>query len=130
MNPRKSASYFLSSLLGNNSNVQNADIVAELNPKPRYLANKYQRSKIIPMTDLMRYQIRVRGHLSPRWTEWFDGLEITNLPNGDAVLTCALPDQAALYGVLNRVRDLGLILISLNCIDLNPSGIIEEVERE
>jgi hypothetical protein len=63
-------------------------------------------------------QIRVKGHLSEQWIEWFGGLEIENLPEGEAVLSGSLPDQTALYGVLNRMRDLGLALISLNCVDL------------
>ena len=63
-------------------------------------------------------QIRVKGHLSNQWVDWFSGLEIENQPDGQAVLSGPLPDQAALYGVLNRMRDLGLALVSLNCVDL------------
>ncbi len=54
----------------------------------------------------MIYQIRVQGHLSADWSAWFDGLTITNEPKGEAVLTGPLPDQAALYGVLNRLQTL------------------------
>jgi hypothetical protein len=53
------------------------------------------------------YQIRVQGHLSERWTTWFDGLKIENQPDGEAVLTGPLADQAALHGVLGQIRDLG-----------------------
>ncbi len=59
------------------------------------------------------YEIRVRGHLDGRWSDWFDGLEITNLKNGDALLSGHIVDQAALHGVLTRVRDLGLPLVAV-----------------
>ncbi len=71
------------------------------------------------MTDPIFCQIRVKGHLSDQWIDWFSGLEIENLPEGEAVLSGPLPDQAALYGVLNRMRDFGLALVSLHCVELN-----------
>ncbi len=60
------------------------------------------------------YRIRVKGHLSEQWVTWFAGLTLENLPDGDTVLAGRLPDQPALYGVLNLIRDIGLILISVN----------------
>jgi len=60
-----------------------------------------------------RYQIRVRGALDPHWSEWFDGMAVTYDANGDTLLTGLLADQAALYGVLHRIRDLGLILLAI-----------------
>jgi hypothetical protein len=63
------------------------------------------------------YQIRVHGHLSDERAEWFDGLTVENQPNGEAVLSGPVPDQAALHGLLIRVRDLGLPLLSVNCIE-------------
>jgi len=60
------------------------------------------------------YQIRVKGHLDEIWTTWFEGLTITNLEIGEALLSGRLPDQAALYGVLYQINNLGLILISVN----------------
>ena len=72
------------------------------------------------MTDPIFCQIRVKGHLSDQWVDWFGGLEIDNQPEGEAVLSGPLPDQAALYGVLNRMRDLGLALVSLNCVEFDP----------
>ena len=60
----------------------------------------------------MVYQIRVKGHLGPQWTDWFWGLTITQEGNGDTLLTGPVEDQAALYGLLRRVRDLGMPLIS------------------
>lgn len=59
------------------------------------------------------YHIRVRGHLHARWADWFDGLTITNEPNGEAVLAGLIVDQAALYGMLLKLLDLGLPLIAV-----------------
>ena len=59
------------------------------------------------------YRIRVRGQLGERWSEWFDGMQITNEANGEAVLVGRVADQAALHGLLIRVRDLGLPLIAV-----------------
>ncbi len=62
------------------------------------------------------YEIRVKGHLDDRWSEWFDGLKITNLENGEALLSGEIVDQAALHGVLAKVRDLGLPLVAVTCV--------------
>ncbi len=59
------------------------------------------------------YQIRVKGRLGPRWADWFAGLTITPEANGDTLLTGPVVDQAALHGLLRRVRDLGLPLLSV-----------------
>ncbi len=74
-----------------------------------------------PETDLDRpmvYQIRIKGQLGPQWTEWFEGLEITPDDNGNTLLTGPVVDQAALHGLLRRVRDLGLPLLSVMRVDL------------
>jgi hypothetical protein len=63
------------------------------------------------------YEIRVKGHLDGRWSEWFEGLEITNLENGEAMLSGDIVDQAALHGLLTRVRDLGLPLVGVRRLD-------------
>ena len=63
------------------------------------------------------YQIRLRGHLSDQWKNWFGGLTITLEEDGDTLLTGPVPDQAALFGLLKKVRDLGMQLISVNCVD-------------
>ncbi len=62
------------------------------------------------------YQIRVKGHLDDTWADWFVGLTISNLDNGEAKLSGYLPDQAALHGVLNRISSLGLTLVSVNTV--------------
>ncbi len=62
------------------------------------------------------YQIRIKGHLGPHWSDWFEGLTITLEANGDTLLTGPVADQAALYGVLRKVRDVGLPLRSVVCV--------------
>jgi hypothetical protein len=59
----------------------------------------------------MVYQIRIKGHLDRRWTDWFEGLTITLEDNGDTLLTGPVADQAALHGLLRKVRDLGMPLL-------------------
>jgi hypothetical protein len=59
----------------------------------------------------MTYQIRIKGHLGPGWTDWFEGLTITLEENGDTFLTGPVADQAALHGLLRKVRDLGMPLL-------------------
>ncbi len=59
------------------------------------------------------YQIRVKGHLDSHWSAWFDGMTITNQPDGKTVLTGPLVDQAALHGLLIKIRDLGLPLLAV-----------------
>jgi hypothetical protein len=69
-----------------------------------------------PKTDPGRpvtYQIRVRGHLGSQWADWFEGLAITLEDNGDTLLTGPVVDQAALHGLLKKVRDLGMPLVSV-----------------
>ncbi|MEM7133922.1 MAG: hypothetical protein AAF702_46940 [Chloroflexota bacterium] len=65
------------------------------------------------MNEQVVYRIRLRGHLGSQWSEWFDGLTITQQENGDTLLTGPVADQAALFGYLKKVRDLGMPLISL-----------------
>jgi hypothetical protein len=59
------------------------------------------------------YEIRVRGHLEPRWTSWFDGLTLTQDPDGTTVIRGEVADQAALHGLIQKVRDIGLPLVSV-----------------
>jgi hypothetical protein len=69
----------------------------------------------------MIYQIRVKGQLGPQWDDWFEGLAITQEEDGDTLLTGPIVDQAALYGLLKRVRDLGIPLVSVNRIPPGPA---------
>jgi hypothetical protein len=79
-------------------------MIDELHPKPEPDAT-------------MVYQIRVKGHLGPGWTDWFSGLAVTLEDNGDTVLTGPVADQAALHGLLRKVRDLGLPLRAVQCVE-------------
>lgn len=78
------------------------------------------------------YQIRVKSHLRSDWTDWFEGLTITLEDTGNTLLTGPVVDQAALYGVLKKVRDLGMLLISLNPVQLNDPhpGRAEKINEE
>ena len=83
---------------------------------------KVMSNKLNPKTDPgqpMIYQIRIKGHLGHQWTDWFEGLTITLEDNGDTLLTGPVVDQAALHGLLKKVRDLGMPLISVTV--LNPT---------
>jgi hypothetical protein len=62
------------------------------------------------------YQIRIKGHLGREWTDWFEGLTLTLEDNGETLLTSAVVDQAALHGLLRKVRDLGMPLLSVVCV--------------
>ncbi len=62
------------------------------------------------------YQIKLEGHLGSQWTAWFDGLTITKEDDGNTLLTGPVIDQAALHGLLRKVRDLGIPLLSVNQI--------------
>ena len=64
----------------------------------------------------MVYQIRIKGHLGREWADWFEGLTLTALDNGETLLTGAVVDQAALYGLLRKVRDVGMPLVSVVCV--------------
>jgi hypothetical protein len=63
------------------------------------------------------YQIRIKGHLGNAWTDWFDGLTIQLTDNGETLLTDPVVDQAALYGLLKKVRDVGMPLLSVMCVE-------------
>jgi hypothetical protein len=71
------------------------------------------------------YQIRIKGHLSHQWTEWFEGLTVTLEEGGNTLLTGPLIDQAALHGILKKVRDLGMPLLSVNSVGPGPQNTSE-----
>jgi len=71
----------------------------------------------------MVYQIRIKGHLGREWTNWFGGLTITLEEDGDTVLTGPVVDQAALHGLLKKVRDLGLPLVSVSSVEPGQADV-------
>jgi hypothetical protein len=77
----------------------------------------------------MVYQIRIKGHLSPQWTDWFEGLTITLEEGGDTLLTGTVVDQAALHGLLKKVRDLGTPLLSVNYVEPNERDMPEVKQK-
>jgi len=68
-----------------------------------------------------RYEIRLTGHLDARWAAWFDGLTVTHDADGTTVISGQIADQAALHGVLQRVRDMGMPLVSVTQVDDRPA---------
>lgn len=76
----------------------------------------------IDSSQAMVYQIKLQGHLHLQWADWFDGMHITLEDNGETLLTGPVVDQSALYGLLRKVRDLGLPLLSLNSIQAKATG--------
>jgi hypothetical protein len=70
------------------------------------------------VSDAGRYEICIRGHLGSRWATWFDGMTLTAMSDGTTVLEGPVVDQAALHGVLHKVRDTGLPLLSVNQVDI------------
>ncbi|HEU5486955.1 MAG TPA: hypothetical protein VFU98_18780 [Microlunatus sp.] len=67
------------------------------------------------------YQLRVTGHLDRRWSSWFGDLVLTHSDDGTTCLTGAIADQAELYGVLSKIRDLGVTLISVEAVDVTTT---------
>jgi hypothetical protein len=69
------------------------------------------------------YQIRIKGHLGSQWIDWFEGMTITLEEGGDMLLTGLVIDQAALYGLLKKVRDLGMALVSFSPVEPGSSDM-------
>ena len=68
------------------------------------------------------YEIRVQGHLDDRWTAWFDGLDLSRTDDGTTVLRGPVTDQAALHGLLRKLRDLGVPLVSVTRTEPGPDA--------
>lgn len=67
------------------------------------------------------FQIRIKGHLSEQWTDWFEGLTITLEEDGNTLLSGSVLDQSALHGILKKIRNLGIPLLSINSMDADPA---------
>ena len=90
--------------------------------------NRYRSCQRHPTPKLTKVnprsiEIRIKGHLGSQWTDWFEGLTITLEEDGDTLLTGPVIDQAALYGLLKKVRDLGMPLVSVNPVE-HGQGIV------
>jgi hypothetical protein len=72
------------------------------------------------------YEIKIKGYLDPRWSDWFGNLKLTHLEGNETLLSGLLPDQAALHGLLERIRDLNLTLLSVTRRD----SIIQDSKKE
>ena len=76
-----------------------------------------------------RYEIRLKGHLDTRWAAWFDGLSLTHASDGITIIHGPIADQAALHGLLQKVRDVGLPLVSVICVDPDPAKLPADEPR-
>lgn len=76
-----------------------------------------------------RYEIRLTGHLDPRWAVWFDGLNLSRENDGTTTLRGAIPDQAALHGLLQKIRDTGLPLVSVIRIETGSAEVPPDEPR-
>ncbi len=74
------------------------------------------------------YEIRLKGHLDDRWAAWFEGLTLTREQNGETLLTGPVADQAALHGLLRKVRDVGMPLLSLTRVRPDEAQAVEKGE--
>jgi hypothetical protein len=88
---------------------------ANPSPKGDRLASR-EHQRLLSAHEPAFYQIRVSGRLDSHWSEWFDGLTITYSESGYTNITGLIQDQAALYGILTRIRDLGLPLLAVNLV--------------
>ncbi len=89
-----------------------------------------KRNVHIEASQPMIYHVRIKGHLGRQWTEWLGGMTITPEENGDTLLTGPVVDQAALYGLLRKVRDLGMPLLSVNPFEPDPADAAQQPLRK
>ena len=86
-------------------------------------------AEVIDSSQPTMYQIRIKSHLGPEWTDWFEGLTITLEEDGNTLLTGSMLDQAALYGLLKKVHDLGLLLVSVNPVQFHQNPLQTDSKR-
>lgn len=75
------------------------------------------------------YHIRLQGHLDPRWAVWFGNVTVTRQEDGQTLLICTVVDQAALHGLLRKVRDLGLPLLEVRQVGSGPAGAAQDAGK-
>jgi hypothetical protein len=75
---------------------------------------------------MQRAEIKIEGRLDEKWAEWFEGFDLTYLDTGETLLTGNVPDQAALYGLIAKLRDMGVILKAVNFALLSQNGVKSE----
>ena len=78
-----------------------------------------------PNSNAKVYEIRLKGHLEARWVKWFDGMVITLDDNGNTLLSGPVADQSALHGLLKKIRDAGLPLLSVNSVEPDTEEVRE-----
>ena len=94
---------------------------------------KVMSNELEPKTNASQpvvYQIRIKGHLGSQWTDWFEGLTVTLEEDGDTLLTGPIVDQAALHGLLKKVRDLGMPLVSVNRVQFNETHPYRSIKEK
>jgi len=75
------------------------------------------------------YQIRIEGELGPQWSDWFEGLSISQEEDGTTLLTGPVSDQSALHGLLKKVRDLGIPLVSVNRMETDGCSNLNQITK-
>lgn len=75
------------------------------------------------------YEIHIKGHISPDWSDWFDGLTVINLDSGEALLSGRIADQAALHGLLARLHALNVTLLGLRCVAIDRRDAAPRLEE-
>jgi len=83
-------------------------------------------AEVIDSSRPMIYQIRLKGQLGSQWADWFGGLTVSLEEDGDTLLTGPVVDQAALHGLLKKVRDLGMPLLSVNCMEPSQADVTND----
>jgi hypothetical protein len=79
---------------------------------------------------MLRVEIRAKGRIDKQWSTWFEGLSIAHTAQDETILSGSVIDQAALYGLLAKLRDLGLALVSVNSVDVEGGGRAEPQEAQ